>query len=57
MIKKGLIGYNLYCDICGVVKPGLESFDDAVDYKREDNWISEKHNEEWQDICPECQEG
>lgn len=57
MIDKGVLGYNLYCDICGILKMAFETFYDAVDYKKENGWISEKHKDEWQDICQECQEG
>ena len=49
-------GYWLTCDNCGE-DFDLETFDDAVDYKKENGWLSEKYNGEWQDICPECQEG
>ncbi len=35
----------------------IVKFDDAADYKKENGWISEKNNGEWQDICSECQEG
>jgi hypothetical protein len=57
MIIKGVIGYDLICDICGLVEYGHEDFDSAVEYKKENGWKSEKYKGEWQDICPECQEG
>lgn len=49
-------GYWLVCDICGK-EHDFETFDDALDYKKENGWISEKYKGEWQDVCPECQEG
>lgn len=49
-------GYWLVCDICGE-EFDFETFLDAVDYKDQNGWISEKYKGEWQDICPECQEG
>ena len=57
MIEGNIIdGYWLICDICGQ-EHDFETFDEAIDYKRENGWISEKYKGEWQDICPECQEG
>lgn len=51
-------GYRLYCDICGYCETEeFDYFDEAVDHKRENGWKSEKYKGEWQDICPECQEG
>lgn len=57
MIIKGVIGYDLICDICGRLEYGHEDFDETVEYKKENGWKSEKYRGEWQDICPECQEG
>ncbi len=57
MIKKGILGYNLGCDICGSLKTAFETFYEAVNYKKENGWVSEKYKGEWQDVCPECQEG
>lgn len=56
LILENQIGYELICDICGE-DFDFETFDDAVNYKRENGWKSEKYKGEWQDICPECQEG
>lgn len=57
MIIKGVIGYDLICDICGLVEYGHEDFDSAVEFKKENGWKSIKYQGEWEDICPECQEG
>jgi len=48
---------ELACDICGYAVTSFDSFQEAVDYKKEDGWKSQKHKGEWEDICPECQEG
>ena len=50
-------GYELICDICGYMVTGFDDFDEAVDYKVDSGWVSEINNDEWEDICPECQEG
>lgn len=47
---------ELACDICGYTVTSFDSFQEAVDYKKEDGWKSQKHKGEWEDICPECQE-
>jgi Fe2+ or Zn2+ uptake regulation protein len=57
MIIKGVIGYDLICDICGHLEYGHEDFDEAVECKKENGWKSEKYRGEWEDVCPECQEG
>jgi len=57
MIIKGVIGYDLTCDICGLVEYGHEDFDSAVEFKKENGWKSIKYQGEWEDVCPECQEG
>ena len=49
-------GYILSCDICGK-EIEVKYFDDAMKFKKENGWISEKYKNDWQDICPECQEG
>ena len=57
MIKLGKVGVSLTCDICGEEIDGFLDFENAVAHKRSEGWKSEKHKGEWQDICPECQEG
>jgi hypothetical protein len=57
MIKLGRVGVSLTCDICGEEIDGLYDFENAAAHKKETGWISEKYRGEWQDICPECQEG
>ena len=57
MIIKGVIGYDLICDICGDETDGFLDFENVVAHKKETGWKSEKYKGEWEDICPECQEG
>jgi len=48
--------YTLDCDICGEsVDEVFDDFYDAVDYKKDNGWKSQKHGDEWEDVCPECQ--
>ena len=58
MIDKQSGRYHLICDICG--EEAEEDFDDfyeAVEYKKAEGWKSQKRNGQWEDVCPECQEG
>ena len=58
MIEKIDGRYRLFCDICG--EPVDREFDDfyyAIVYKKENDWKSQKYKGEWEDVCPECQEG
>ena len=57
MIKLGKVGVSLICDICGEEIDGFLDFENAVAHKKETGWKSEKYKGEWQDVCPECQEG
>jgi hypothetical protein len=47
----------LVCDACGdYATEDFERFQEAVDYKKNNEWASKKQNSDWLDICPECQE-
>ena len=48
--------YTPVCDICGESLPPEFDFYDAVNAKKCAGWKSVKHNGEWEDICPMCQE-
>ena len=49
--------YYLVCDVCGKEEDKtFRDFQDAVDYKKESGWKSQKYRGEWEDVCPECQE-
>jgi hypothetical protein len=47
--------YELICDICGDSIVGFDNFSEAVGYKKQEGWKSQKHNGEWEDVCPNCQ--
>jgi len=50
--------YCLYCDICGEeAEKRFFDFYEAVQYKKQNGWKSQKNKGEWEDVCPECQEG
>lgn len=56
MIDKQYGKYVLVCDICGdAASEDFETFQGAVEYKKENNWKSKKQGSEWLDICPDCQ--
>ena len=49
--------YTLACDICGEeALETFEEFSEAVQYKKDEGWKSQKYKGEWEDVCPECQE-
>ena len=55
MIDKIKGKYRLICDICGEeAEKSFNTFDGAVDYKVDNEWISQKRDGEWQDVCPGC---
>ncbi len=57
MIYKDIGSYSLSCDVCGEEAPEIfDDFYDAVEYKKQYGWKSQKRKGEWEDICPECQE-
>jgi len=45
------------CDICGAELPKEFDFYAAVEAKKEAGWKSQKVNDVWEDVCPECQKG
>jgi Fe2+ or Zn2+ uptake regulation protein len=59
MIERDFNGlYTLTCDLCGEEAfETFEEFHEAVQYKKDEGWKSQKHKGEWEDVCPECQEG
>jgi Fe2+ or Zn2+ uptake regulation protein len=50
-------GYDLICDICGYTVTGLDDFEEARDYAKENGWKTEKYTGAWENYCPKCQEG
>ncbi len=59
MIDKEYGEFILVCDICGeaTAGDGWQTFQEAVDGKKQAGWKSQRHNGVWQDVCLECQEG
>lgn len=58
MIERKFNGlYTLTCDICGEkALETFEEFNEAVQYKKDNGWKSQKYKGEWEDVCPDCQE-
>lgn len=56
MIVREYGSFTLLCDICYEEDPhSFIDFYDAVDYKKENGWKSQKNdNDEWEDVCPKC---
>lgn len=56
MIYKFSEIYILTCDICGEDASGIfDDLYDAVQYKKDNGWKSQKWNGQWEDVCPKCQ--
>ena len=48
---------HLYCDVRGEkVEISFRTFDDLINYKKRNNWKSQRRNGEWEEVCPGCQE-
>jgi Fe2+ or Zn2+ uptake regulation protein len=48
---------HLYCDVCGEkTEMSFRTFDEIINYKKRNNWKSQRRNGEWEEVCPECQE-
>lgn len=56
MIEREGSGYILRCDYCSNYVDDLEDFARAVEYKKANGWVSNKIDNEWFDMCPECLE-
>lgn len=45
--------YDLICDICGkTIK--FDTFNEAVQFKKDNNWRSKKQLSNWIDMCDKC---
>ncbi len=55
MIDKKYGQYAIVCDVgnCGESLEGFDTFQDAVEGKKEHGWKSRKVDGQWQDVCPE----
>lgn len=54
MIDKQGNKYILQCDYCSNYEDNLEDFQDAIDYKKANDWKSVKIGSEWTDKCCSC---
>jgi len=49
--------FYLTCDVYQQeASEAFFEFDEAVQYKKDYGWKSQRRNGEWEDVCPECQE-
>ena len=53
--QRGEWRYVLVCDECGREVKYFNTFDEAVEYKRDYGWKSRKEDGEWVTLCPDCQ--
>lgn len=57
MIDKHFGDFIILCDICNEEsEESFDTFQDALDAKKELGWYSEKRSKGWFDICPNCKE-
>lgn len=56
MIHTGKDEYAVECDICGKYEGGFGSFDEAVEYIRDNEWDTRKVDGEYHNHCDECKE-
>ena len=55
-IERYVNKYELQCDFCSNSIDDFMDFQEAVEYKKANNWKSKNINGEWFDKCPECLE-
>lgn len=53
---RGTGRFVLTCDCCEHEVKYFDTFQEAVDYKKENGWQSVKDGSEWRDVCPDCQQ-
>ncbi len=57
MIDKIYNMYLLCCDVCGeIADEDFFEFYEALNYKKQNGWKSQRYEGVWMDVCPECQE-
>jgi len=55
MIDRDYDDYYLVCDNCGrQVDEPFDSWEKAVEAKKENGYTSKKYGNGWKDLCPEC---
>ncbi len=58
MIDNQFGNHVLICDFCEEESEEYwDTFQDAVDGKKEVGWSSQRTSKGWKDICPECAKG
>ena len=58
MIEKEYGHYIVACDVCtNEIDKTFETFQGAVDGRKEEGYETLLISGQWVDICPECQEG
>ena len=55
MIDKSQGVFYLVCDCCDEAVGDFDTFEDAVEAKKELGWTSVKEGKEFIDLCPICQ--
>ncbi len=56
MIDKQYGDYIIICDVCQeTALEGFDTFQEVMDARREEGWVTARVGGEWADICPECQ--
>lgn len=52
-IQKEINNFILQCDFCSNYEDGFCDFQEAVDYKKANEWKSKNIKGEWFDQCPD----
>ena len=55
MITEEYGQFQIECDECGKYVPGFDTFEDALDYAKENGWKIKKVNGEWWNDCQDCE--
>ena len=57
MITKEYGVYKIVCDICETTScADYETFDEAVEGKKDNGYQSKKYSDGWKDICSDCRD-
>lgn len=57
MIQKIYCGYVIICDNCEhQASESYETWQDAVDAKKENGFKSKKYGNGWMDLCEDCED-
>ena len=57
MITKEYGVYKIVCDICEATScADYETFDEAVEGKKDNGYQSKKYSDGWKDICSDCRD-